>query len=515
MSGTFTATLLQQFDGEFDPEDEDSPEGASEVVGYENGRLYVTNGNLDRIDIFELGKEGTQASIDLSFIPGYDGVQSVAVKNGLVAAAVALENTTLPDGTVVGTPGVVAFVDASTLKPIELVQVGVLPDQVSFNADGSILSVVNEGEFNADSETDIDPPGSVSIIEIDGKGDGIGIGRAKTVLFDALDGIDTAGVRIDPDVPAELDLEPEYTAFSPDGSSVFVMLQENNAVGVIDVETKTVVDLLPLGVIDHGADGNGIDPNDEDGAIDIATFADLVGLRMPDAITSFEIEGETYFATANEGDGRGDYFVEDDDGNIVGISDIGDEARVGDIIDTAGAFGAVTIDPSVDTEGLERLVVSVRDGDVDGDGDIDILNAFGSRSFSIFSDDGSPVFDSGDDFAQLIAEIAPERFQDDDGEPNENRSDNKGVEPEAIDVGEIDGDTFAFIGLERDSGIAVYNVSDPKNAVLVDYIDGFATGNTGPEVVEFVAAEDSTTGTPLLLASYEISGTTVAYELLG
>ena len=97
--------------------------------------------------------------------------------------------------------------------------------------------------------------------------------------------------------------------------------------------------------------------------------------------------------------------------------------------------------------------------------------------------------------------------------PDENRSDAKGVEPEGIATGEIDSEHFAFIGLERDSRIVIYDIGTPTEPVLVDYIDGFASGDLGPEVLEFVAAEDSPSGKALLLASYEVSGTTVAYEL--
>ncbi len=431
-------------------------------------------------------------AIDLSFIEGYDGVQSVAVANGLVAAAVRIEDREVPLPVPLGGPavlptnGVVAFFDAETRALVRIFEVGNLPDQIVFSQDGNTLLVANEGEFNEDSATTQDPAGSVSIIVVDADF------AVTTIDFAAFAGFEeaarTAGIRVAPGASLALDLEPEYLAFSPDERRAYVTLQENNAVAAIDLETALVTDLLPLGTIDHSLPGNEIDAND-DGTIDLRTHPNLVGLRMPDAIAAFEVGGETFFATANEGDERGF-----------------DEARVGDLPEGA-------LDPSVDTTGIERLTVSTVDGDTDGDGDIDVLHAFGARSFTIFDAAGGVVFDSGGELAQLIADIAPERFQDDDGAPEENRSDAKGVEPEAIEIGEIDGDTFVFIGLERDSGIAIYNVSDPAEAFLVDYIDGFETGNLGPEVLEFVAAADSPSGTDLLLASYEISGTTVAYEL--
>ncbi|MEL6266482.1 MAG: CHRD domain-containing protein, partial [Pseudomonadota bacterium] len=183
--------------------------------------------------------------------------------------------------------------------------------------------------------------------------------------------------------------------------------------------------------------------------------------------------------------------------------------------------------PDVTTLGdqdLDRLIVSTIDGDTDGDGDIDVLYSFGSRSFTIFDTAGNVVFDSGDEFEQIVASIAPERFNNDDGDTVgtldgdgdlivQNRSDAKGPEPEAIEVGQIGDQTYAFIGLERDSGVMIYNITNPSNARFVDYIDGFGTGNVGPEVIEFIPQAESTSGNAQIAVAYEISGTTAVYDL--
>ena len=72
-----------------------------------------------------------------------------------------------------------------------------------------------------------------------------------------------------------------------------------------------------LGTVDHSLPGNELDPND-DGEINIETHG-VRGLRMPDAIASFETGGASYFLTANEGDSRGN----------AGDLPNGDTARVG------------------------------------------------------------------------------------------------------------------------------------------------------------------------------------------
>ncbi|MEM8932912.1 MAG: choice-of-anchor I family protein, partial [Acidobacteriota bacterium] len=466
--------------------DSGAGEGGSEVVAHAGGRLFVTNGEDDRIDVFPL--DGSEASsIDLSFVTAFDGVQSVAATDEIVIAVAAVGAT---DG--VPSEGVAAIFDAATLQLIAEVPTGNLPDSVAISPDGRFAAIANEGEFNGESDLTVNAPGSVTLIDLSGD--------TPTATVVGFEGADTTGLRLFPGIDPTLDIEPEYVTFGPDGTTLYVTLQENNGVAVIDAETGTIIDILALGTVDNSVEGFGFDATDDD-VVDIVTRG-TVSLRLPDALVATEIGGETYILTANEGDGRGDVF----DPEEVDVA-FGDEARVGDLLD------AGVIDPSVDTTGLERLNVSTIDGDTDGDGDIDVLTAFGTRSFTIFAADGTVVFDSGDDFEQIIAARAPERFNDDDGELGQNRSDAKGPEPEAIEVGVIDGDTYAFIGLERDSGIVVYNISDPEMPRFVDYIEGFGTGDISPEVIDFIPAGESTTGNAQIAVSYEVSGTTSVFDI--
>lgn len=477
-------------------------EGGAEVVAYEDGVLYTTNGAAGRIDVWDLATQTQIAFVDLTFLPGYDGLQSVAVKNGLIAAAVSTPNlvTASAFGEVTeGQNGFVALIDAATYQVIDRITVGNLPDMVTFTADGQKILVANEGEFNSENGLDRDPIGSVSIIDVSD----VGNPAVFTVDFSAFDGLETlardAGIRLADGASVLRGLEPEYITVT--GNTAYIVLQEANAIAVLDIAEGRFTDIFSAGVVDHSLEGNEIDPDDRDGEINIRTVDNLVGLRMPDAITSFEKDGKTYLITANEGDGRGD-------------APAGDEARVADIL--AGEVPGLSIDESVDTTGLGRLTVSTIDGDTDGDGDIDVIHSFGSRGFTIFDSDGNVVFDSGSQFAAIIAEIAPERFNDDDGATGENRSDNKGVEPEAVTVGEVNGALYAFIGLERDSGIMIYNIDDPANATYVDYIPGFgaASGDhVAPETIAFIPAEESPTGTAQIAVAYEVSGETVVYNL--
>jgi hypothetical protein len=425
-------------------------------------------------------------------------VQSVEAGGGVIVAVVDVEPTD-------GAPnnGTAAIYDADTLELLSTVELGNLPDSVSISPDGTTAVVANEGEFNGESDLTENAPGSISIIDLSDPENA----TATTLGFE---GVDASALRIYPGIDPVLDIEPEFTTFSPDGSLAIVSLQENNGLAVVDVAGEEILGVIDSGRVDHSAEGSGIDTTD-DTVIDIQP-RNTLGLRMPDAIATFEDDGALYVIGANEGDGRGD--ITDDEVN----PDFADEARVEDLLELG------LIDESVDTEGLERLTVSTIDGDTDGDGDIDVLHSFGSRSFTIWDTEGNVIFDSGNEMETIIANLAPERFNNDDGETVgrtdedgdtivQNRSDAKGPEPEAIAVGQIGQQTFAFIGAERDSGLFVYNISEPADSRFVTYIDGFENGNVGPETISFVSAEESPTGSAQLVVAAEITGTTAVYDL--
>jgi len=228
----------------------------------------------------------------------------------------------------------------------------------------------------------------------------------------------------------------------------------------------------------------------------------VVGLFQPDSIAAYTVDGATYILTANEGDAR-DY---------AGFSE---EARVADVVLDPVAFpNAAELQLE---ENLGRLKITTTLGDTDGDGDYDELYAYGGRSFSIWDSQGSLVYDSRNDFELITAEQIPEFFNSDDGlaEEFDQRSDDKGPEPEALTVGEINGQTYAFIGLERTGGIMVYDVSDPAAPVYIDYIDyvNDAPGHVAPEGLQFVSAEASPTGIPLLVVANEVSNTVAVFEV--
>jgi hypothetical protein len=251
-------------------------------------------------------------------------------------------------------------------------------------------------------------------------------------------------------------------------------------------------------------DQNRLDASDRDGAVKLRHWP-VLGGYMPDGIEAFHVDGEDYLVTANEGDTR-DY----------------DARRLSDVeLDPERYPDAAALQAS---GSLGRLKISALDGDVDRDGDFDEIHAFGSRSASVWDRSGNLIFDTGSLFEQVTAAALSSAFNsnNDQNASFDTRSDDKGPEPEGIEVAEIDGRVYAFVGLERVGGIVVLDLTDPRAARFVEYVNprdfagSAARGSArdlGPEGLKFVPAAQSPTGRGLLLVANEVSGTTTAYDV--
>jgi DNA-binding beta-propeller fold protein YncE len=494
-------------------------EGGAEIVRYDRHthRVFAVNAkeaSVDVLDVSEPSAPAKVAAIDvagtLAGDPDFDGIvagaNGIAVHGGVLAVAVEADPKT--------DPGWAAFYRTDTLALIGWVPAGALPDMITFTPNGKMVLVANEGEANHYGQPDsVDPEGSVTVVEIHGNFRRL---TATTVRFtdfdDDGDALRAAGVHLfGPGATVSQDLEPEYIAASHDGHEAFVTLQENSAIAVLDLKRLRFTRILPLGWKDHSVAGSGFDGSDRDGpgnsgSLEIKTWP-VRGMYMPDGIASFRARGRTYLVTANEGDSRDDWLPE--------------EARLKDLDLDPDAFPDA--DDLQDDDAIGRLTVTTTRGDVDDDGDFDEVYAYGARSFTIWDEDGRLVWDSGDALERITAEAYPANFNSDHESANfDNRSDNKGPEPEGIAVGEVKGRTYVFLGLERIGGIVVYDVTDPRAPEFVQYLnhrdfsgdpeDGTA-GDLGPEGIEFVPAAHSPTGDPLLVVGNEVSGTTTLYAI--
>ena len=470
--------------------------GGAEISAFDpdSARLFVVNGAAATLDILDLSDPKVVTwieSIDTTVWGG--GANSVAIHDGLVAIAV--EADPKQD------PGVVVFLDQNGIY-LGSVEVGSLPDMLTFTPDGSRLLVANEGEPSSDYA--VDPDGTITIIDLDA---GPAKAIATQVTFDAYVGapLDPSVRVYGPKADAAADFEPEYIAVSQDSKIAWVSLQENNALAIVDVEQAAVTDVVGLGFKDHSLIGNGLDPSDRDGGVKIANWP-VYGIYMPDAIASFRDKGQTFLLTANEGDSRVyDSFAE--------------ETRVRRAKLDPKAFPTAFSHPAL----LGRLKITNTLGDIDDDGDYDALYTFGARSFSVRDANGALVWDSGDELELLTTMLDADNFNADSVLNGiDARSDDKGPEPEGLALGEVAGHTYVFVGLERTGAIVAYDLADPHAPSFAAYVStressgdpelGTA-GDLAPEGIVFIPADESPTGVALLVGSYEVSGSVAIFEV--
>lgn len=459
---------------------------AAEIVVYnkKNKFFYVVNGAKPSIDIFQLEHNKTISLPSLN-LSKKETPTSVAIFGNFMAA-------TVHDATESARMGKIILFDSHHNRIAEFMA-GSLPDMVIFSPDGQYILSANEGE----PLDGVDPVGGITMVILDHKNPKNSV--VKELTFDNFNTKELAkeGVRIAKGKTFSQDAEPEYIAFSHNSAKAWVSLQENNALAEISLQDAKITKIIPLGLKDHNIAGQGIDPNDKDG-LNIINVP-VMGMYMPDAITTLEYKGKTYILTANEGDAR-DEEVKANKANF-------DNSHLS----------------KEQIKSLGKLRISSTDGDLDRDGDIDIPHSYGARSFSIYTEDGKQIFDSGDDFEQITAKTLGQSFNSDNTESNsgDSRSDNKGPEPEGICLGIINGHTYAFITLERISGIMIYDVSNPEKPIFQSYYnnrnftdnldytkaeDLSKAGFLGPEGIYFINAKDSPTGNPLLLVANEVSG---------
>jgi hypothetical protein len=538
------------------------PEGAAEIVQFHpaSNTIYAINSAADEptieiIDASSLTSEALSNPLSSENLTSttlllpteqsgviLSGPTSVAVSGDWMAVAVPAADK--------ATNGLVLFYNGlNTSSPtfVKAVEVGNLPDMVTFTPNASKVLTANEGEPSGDYN--IDPEGSISVITI---ADGMPSDTSTTISFSDYNGkqaeLEAKGMHFpNPSgrtingtlitTTVAQDLEPEYITTT--NEVAYVTLQENNGLAIVNLSDNSV-QIIGLGFKDwsqYQIDGM------EDGTVSFGQYDNLYGMYMPDTIASFQWKDANFLVTANEGDAR-EYFFDtlnadgeqDEDLCIAaGGQDFDEddgclsytEETQGRRLDYAPGSNLETIagdDPrdfDFTAYPLGRLTVTDVLGDSDNDGEYEALYAYGARSFTIWDSNGLVVFDSGDDFERITASIHGNAFNNNNDEnEGDSRSANKGPEPEALTVGQVGDKTYAFIGMERLGGIFVYDVTNPYDAKFIDYVinrdlteGGDLMGDSAPEGMAFVNATDSPTGNALVIIGNEASGTVSVWQI--
>jgi hypothetical protein len=463
--------------------------GVAEIVKFnsDNSKMYLVNGQTKTVDIVKVNTDGTTSfnaetdRIDVStMVPGFifGDITSVEINTKQKIIIIAAQEADYSKA------GAVVILDYEG-NIIKSVQTGVQPDMVTCTPDGNYILIANEGEPRNGYEGGVvDPKGSVTLIDLK---NGVNNALGDTITFDGFDSkrsdLIANKVILKKGALPSKDLEPEYIAVASNSQKAYVSLQEANSIATFDIESKTFTSIKGLGFKDHNLDKNSLD-SVKDGTINIKP-QNLYGVYMPDGITTFDKNGKTYILTANEGDSR----------------------EWGTYKNTASI--------KIDGQKVDILNVAEHDGLESGKSYI-----FGGRSFSIWdAETMSQVFDSGSDFESITAE----KFKDNFNASNNNttidsRSGKKGPEPEDVKVGIVDGQVFAFIGLERIGGIMAYNITNPENATFTNYVNtrdfrNDIAGDVSPEGLCFVPSDKSPIGKSMLLTANEVSGTIALFAI--
>ncbi|MFD0714582.1 choice-of-anchor I family protein [Paenibacillus sp. GCM10027626] len=479
--------------------------GVAEIVKFnkDNGKMYVVNGSGDppSLDIVPLATNGTvskEKSVAVKTLSETDGFQfgdltSVDINTVTKRIAVAVQHADpVQNGRIL-----LLDYDGNLLKSYEA---GVQPDMILFTSDGRYLMTADEGEFRSGT---IDPKGTVTIVDTT-------TDEVTHVEFDnpaVIDDLVHIRGAVDPATglisgkgtkeEAVTDLEPEFIVLSADESKAYVALQENNAIAMIDIASKSVLSVKGLGYKDLSDPRNALDLV-KDGVIKLENVP-FYGMYMPDGIASRKINGTQYLFTANEGDAT----------DWPGRKNVTTVKKLKSSLNPASKAAQFLQNTTV-YDGVE--VVS--------DMGNDDVYMFGGRSFSIWNADTmEQVYDSASDFEQITAERLPQYFNASHTNTTlDSRSPKKGPEPEYVALGEVGSKVFAFTGLERIGGVMTYDVTDPEHPTFINYTNtrDFTKGletDTGPEGLEFIAASDNPTGRPLLLVANEVGGTVIALQL--
>jgi len=400
--------------------------GALEQIAYDHeSQIIYGMSEQGFVNIFKFSKDGFE---DLELSIDFDGAKltDVEVCGGLLFVSL-LKGVE---------PGEVQIFEALKLNEKKVpskmtsVTVGVGPDMIKPNSDCSMLAVANEGEGKYDGKL-IDPVGSVSLvtalksdspvvqnIALDKYSDAellekdVHMPLTKNALeywddhSDIADDLDFSEVRSN--YSSDMNLEPEYVAWSADDSKLIVNMQENSAAVIIDVESSTGVvnDIFSYGLKDWSQ--TTIDVIKDDGCENMQKIEGLYSIRTPDSIAYVSVDGKDYILTANEGDDK-EY------------GDFEEKQKSGDIFDgDTIALKDMTANPSVFDEGegtsamfnsecegdncSKKMRMSVGSSMIDYSDptkpNIERMVIFGGRGISIYevSDSLKLIWDSGDEF---------------------------------------------------------------------------------------------------------------------
>ena len=502
-------------------------EGSHEIVTYHAGskRIFATNGVKNSIDIFDISDVANPKKVSsVSLAPYGNDVTSVAAGKDVVVAAVLVTETFSATGVPTTPNGKIVVFDTNGKVLSSPDVLGVLPDSITFAPNGTTALVAIEASLVCakdnpatpeKEETDYtkasDPVGGVTVVDLSNP-------ASPVLRFAGFDQFTIAEMRAKGIAVSSVvnnvskDFEPEFVT-AVDNNYAYVTIQEANAIGKLNIESATFESITRA--FESKIAYVARDTSDRDSGAGPRNYSNVVGASQPDAIAGFKVGSGQYFVTANEGDAR-EYTCLNDDlrGSALKV----DTRRFPDwkTLSGSAALGRAKVNPTI--------------GDKDGDGDIDTIHLRGSNSMTMYRN-GMPIWDSGELLDQIqtkafgVANInGSHSLSSDKSTMNyvgQDRSDDKGAEPEGVAVGMVGDRRIAILGLERMTALAIFDITEPRNPVFQEWLQMLPTKATpakdvkywSPEGIVFVPANKSPSGRALIITSYELSGSLSIHQI--
>jgi hypothetical protein len=502
-------------------------EGSHEIATFHAGskRIFATNGVKNAIDIYDISDVANPMKVGSVALSSYgNDVTSVAAGKDVVVAVVNVSDKFSATGVPTTTNGKIVVFDTNGKVLSSPDVLGVLPDSVTFAPNGTTALVAIEAQpvcakddpaTAAKEDTDYskasDPVGGVTVVDLSNPASPV----LRFAGFDQFSVFEmrAKGIAVSSVVNnVSKDFEPEFVT-AIDNNYAYVTIQEANAIGKLNIGSATFESISRA--FESKVSRVARDTSDRDAGAGPRTYTNVVGASQPDAIAGFTIGAGQYFVTANEGDAR-EYTCLNDDlrGSALKV----DARRFPDwsILSGSAALGRAKVNPTI--------------GDKDGDGDIDTIHLRGSNSMTMYRN-GIAIWDS----AELLDQIQTKAFgvaningshslSSDKSTMNyvgQDRSDDKGSEPEGVAVGMVGNRRIAILGLERMTALAIFDITQPRNPVFQEWLQMLPTKATpakdvkhwSPEGIVFVPADKSPSGKALVITSYELSGSLSIHQI--
>ncbi len=309
---------------------------------------------------------------------------------------------------------------------------------------GEPTSVIVVGDYayaGADTTSDLDfPEGYLSVIDV------VPVAGASEVGTCDLPG------------------QPDSVAASPDGAYLAVVLENQRDEGEIVLGIEGGLPQLPAGeLLIFELDGTGVPTN-----CLAPTRVALTGgagfcLAPTDPEPEFVDINSNNVAVVTLQENNCNVLVDVALGSVIGFSDAGTASLQNvditeeDVITLVDDLADVLREPDAVGWIGDEYYATANEGDLDG----------GSRGFTIYDTSGAVAFESFELFEHLVVQH---------GHYPEGRSENKGNEPEGIEVGIFDDETLLFVGSERSGVVGVYEVRKRGKKVRAKFRQMLPTG---------------------------------------